>query len=178
MLAGAVQMYKEFYHLPARAQTGVTSSKCLDYQAGYETMQSLLLTALLDVDVTSQSAGSLDNLMTVSFEKTVIDDEVISRVRRIMQGLEISDETYSLDILMEVEHGDNFLVHDSTLDHFMESWQPSVSDWENYETWSGQSCPDLEQRVHGRVQSIISDARQLLAPDTAKELLAYMQQFE
>ena len=94
-------MYKEFYHMPARAQTGVTSSKCVDYQAGFETMQSLLLTALMDVDVTSQSAGSLDNLMTISFEKTLIDDEVISRVRRIIDGLTIDEENYGIEAIME-----------------------------------------------------------------------------
>ena len=178
MLAAAVQMYKEYYHLPARAQTGVTSSKCLDYQAGYETMQSLLLTALMDVDVTSQSAGALDNLMTISLEKTVIDDEVIARVRRILQGLEINDETYSLDIIMDVAHGDNFLVHDSTLDNFMDSWQPSVSDWDNYETWSNQTFPDMEERVHHQVENIIADAKPLLDDGTAKKLADYVKSFE
>ena len=178
MLAAAVQMYKEYYHLPARAQTGVTSSKCLDYQAGYETMQSLLLTALMDVDVTSQSAGALDNLMTISLEKTVIDDEVIARVRRILQGLEINDETYSLDIIMDVAHGDNFLVHDSTLDNFMDSWQPSVSDWDNYETWSSQTFPDMEERVHHQVENIIADAKPLLDAGTAKKLEEYVKSFE
>ena len=178
MLAGAVQMYKEFYHIPARAQTGVTSSKCNDYQAGYETMQSLLLTGLMDVDVTSQSAGSLENLMTISFEKTLIDDEVIARVRRILEGLKITDETYSVDIIMEVKHGDNFLMHDSTLDNFMDGWQPSVSDWQNYEGWSNAPYQDLEKKAEAKVNAIIDSAVPLLDMGTAKDLQNYIAGFE
>ena len=178
MLAGFVQMYKEFYKIPVRAQTGVTSSKCLDYQAGYETMQSLLLTALMDVDVTSQSAGSLENLMTVSFEKTVIDDEVIARVRRIMEGLKIDEETFSVDIIMEVKHGDNFLMHDSTLDNFMDGWQPSISDWNNYEGWSKAPYQDIEKKAEARVREILGNSTQLLDPAVAKQLRKYILSFE
>ena len=178
MLSGAVQMYKEFYHIPARAQTGVTSSKVLDYQAGYETMQSLLLTALMDVDVTSQSAGSLENLMTISFEKTLIDDEVIARVRRIIDGLRIDEETYSLDILMEVKHGDNFLMHDSTLDNYMDGFQATISDWSNYEGWSASQFQDIELKAQARVKNIIANAKPLLDPAVAKDLQNYISSVE
>ena len=179
MLAGAVQMYKDFYHLPARAQTGVTSSKCLDYQAGYETMQSLLLTALMDVDVTSQSAGSLENLMTISFEKTIIDDEVIARVRRIIAGLRIDEETFSMDLIKEVEHGGSFLMHKSTLKNYRKSgWQPSVSDWNSYEGWAKSEEPDIEKRAALKAKEIIESAEPLLEPSVAEDLREYISSCE
>ena len=179
MLAGAVQMYKDFYHLPARAQTGVTSSKCLDYQAGYETMQSLLLTALMDVDVTSQSAGSLENLMTISFEKTIIDDEVIARVRRIIAGLRIDEETFSMDLINEVEHGGSFLMHKSTLKNYRKSgWQPSVSDWNSYEVWAKSEEPDIEKRAALKAKEIIESAEPLLEPSVAEDLREYISSCE
>ena len=179
MLAGAVQMYKDFYHLPARAQTGVTSSKCLDYQAGFETMQSLLLTALMDVDVTSQSAGSLENLMTISFEKTLIDDEVIARVRRIIAGLRIDEETFSMDLIKEVEHGGSFLMHKSTLKNYRKSgWQPSVSDWNSYEVWAKSEEPDIEKRAALKAKEIIESAEPLLDPSVAEDLREYISSCE
>ena len=97
MLIAATQMYKDYYHLPARAQTGVTSSKAIDYQAGMETMQSFILTALAGVTLTSQSVGTLENLMCTSFEKTVLDDELIGRVQHILKGMETTEETLALD---------------------------------------------------------------------------------
>lgn len=178
MLAGAVQMYKDFYHLPARAQTGVTSSKCVDYQAGYETMQSLLLTGLMDVDVTSQSAGSLENLMTISFEKTIIDDEIIARVRRILDGLRIDEETFSMDLISEVKHGGSFLMHKSTLKNFRAGWQPSISDWNSYEAWQKKPEPDIEKRASIKAKEIIEKATPILDPDTAQSLHDYIKQFE
>ncbi|MGN1157371.1 MAG: trimethylamine methyltransferase family protein [Agathobacter sp.] len=178
MLAGAVQMYKEFYHLPARAQTGVTSSKCLDYQAGFETMQSLLLTAMMDVDVTSQSAGSLENLLTISFEKTLIDDEVINRVRRIMQGINVEEEMLSVDAIMEVEHGRDFLMHDSTLDYFRDGWQADISDWNTYDNWKNSKYPDIEQRAQSRVAEILAGAEQILDKAVADDIQNYIKNIE
>lgn len=174
MLAGALQMYKDYYHLPTRAQTGVTSSKCLDYQAGFETMQSLLLTALMDVDVTSQSAGSMENLLSLSFEKTLIDDEVIARVRRIIQGIEVSDETLSVDIVMDIAHGENFLMHNSTLDHLCDGWQAAISDWNHYDGWKAQCHPDIEKRAEAKVKKIIEEGEIILAEDTTVKLKRYL----
>ena len=178
MLAGAVQMYKDFYHLPARAQTGVTSSKTVDYQAGYETMQSLLLTGLMDVDVTSQSAGSLENLMTISFEKTIIDDEIIARVRRIIEGLRIDEETFSMDLIKEVKHGGSFLMHKSTLKNYRKGWQPSISDWNSYEVWQKLPDAEIETRAHNKAIEIIENAEPLLDDSVLKALREYISSCE
>ena len=174
MLAGAVQMYKEFYHLPARAQTGVTSAKSLDYQAGFETMQSLLLTGLMDVDVTSQSAGTLEDLMTISFEKTIIDDEVISRVRYILDSLRTDEEAFSMDIIKEVGHGGSYLMHMSTMKNVRAGYQPAISDLNNYDGWKSSKEPDIEKRAQQKAQQIIEAAQPLLSPDVAEDLRAFI----
>ena len=178
MLAGAIQMFKDFYHLPARAQTGVTSSKCVDYQAGFETMQSLLLTALMDVDVTSQSAGTLENVMALSFEKTVIDDEIIGRVRRILQGIPFDEETLSVDLIKEIDHGGEYITHDSTLFHLEDGWQPSISEWNRYDGWVKTEPREIEERAGIRVKEIIENARPLLDASTIKSLKKYIESFE
>ena len=178
MLAGAVQMYKDFYHLPARAQTGVTSSKCIDYQAGYETMQSLLLTALMDVDVTSQSAGSLENLMTISFEKTIIDDEIISRVRRIIDNMRFDDECAGKELIMEMPHGGSFLMHKSTLMNFRQGWQPALSDWNSFDVWQKEDPIEIEQRASLKAKEIIESAKPILDESTAKALKKYIEENE
>jgi trimethylamine--corrinoid protein Co-methyltransferase len=175
MLAGAVQMYKEFYGLPARAQTGVTSAKCLDYQAGYETMQSLLTTALMGVNVTSQSAGSLENLLTVSLEKTVMDDEIISRVRRISAGIDTSEAAMALDAIMETDHGKDFLMHDDTIELMHDSWKETVADWNNYDRWSKRPDRDILDRANNRVKEILASAQApLLEPDAVAALDRYL----
>lgn len=178
MLAGAIQMYKDFYNLPARAQTGVTSSKCVDYQAGMESMQSLLLTALLDVDVTSQSMGTLENLMAISFEKTLIDDELVDRVRTIINGIDFTKEKLSIDIIMNTKHGNNFLKDPSTIQNMRKGWQPQISDWNAYEPWSKLEYKDIELRAQNKVKDIIENAPILLDPEIEKDLCNYIDSIE
>ncbi|MDR2109190.1 MAG: trimethylamine methyltransferase family protein, partial [Coriobacteriales bacterium] len=122
MLAASTQMIREFYGLPARSQTGVTSSKTIDYQAGIETMQSFLYCALAGTNLTSQTVGSLANLLTVSLEKTVLDDEAVGRVRHMLSGMPFSDEQLGMDDLLGAEPATSFLEADSTMEHFREYW--------------------------------------------------------
>lgn len=179
MLIVATQMYKDYYHLPARAQTGVTSSKAIDYQAGMETMQSFILTALAGVTLTSQSVGTLENLMCTSFEKTVLDDELIGRVQHILKGMETTEETLALDEIYEADFRGDFMTNDSTLDYCHDDWQPTVSDWESYEQWEKNGSPDLIEQASKRVQKILDEAPEMVVdPAVEAEMKKYMKMVE
>lgn len=174
MLAAAVQMHKTYYHMPSRAQTGVTSSKCIDYQAGYETMQSLLLTALAGVNVTSQSVGTLENLLTSSLEKTLIDDEIVSRVKRILEGFPVDDASLAVDVIMRTPHGADFLCDETTLDHMRDGWQAYVSDWSSYAAWAADPARDIVTRAAGRVAKVLAEQPVLLDDKTDGQLARYI----
>ena len=175
MLCASIQMFRDFYHLPARAQTGVTSAKCIDYQAGMETMQSLLTSALAGVNLTSQSVGTLANLMTTSLEKTVLDDELIGRVRCILKGMDTSEEAFGMSDLMAAEPCQDFMTAESTLIHFRDGWQPTVSDWRSSESWEQDGKKDAKAVAHEKVQKILAEAPEtLLSEDQEKDLRHYI----
>ena len=179
MLAASTQMQREFYHLPSRAQTGVTSSKCIDYQAGMETMQSFLYTALAGCDVTSQTAGSLANLMTSSLEKTVLDDELIARVRLLVGGLTFTEEHMGLDQIYEADFADNFLANEQTLDYCRQAWEPTVSDWSNSDEWEANGQLDSTHRAHAIVEGILDEAPEsLLDEEQEKAMADYLRSIE
>ena len=179
MLAASTQMQREFYHLPSRAQTGVTSSKCIDYQAGMETMQSFLYTALAGCDVTSQTAGSLANLMTSSLEKTVLDDELIARVRLLVGGLTFNEEHMGLDQIYEEDFGANFLARDETLDYCLEAWEPTVSDWKNTDDWEAHGQMESTERAHKIVLKLLDEAPEsLLDEEQERDMLDYLRSIE
>ncbi len=179
MLAASTQMQREFYHLPSRAQTGVTSSKCIDYQAGMETMQSFLYTALAGCDVTSQTAGSLSNLMTSSLEKTVLDDELIARVRLLVGGMTFSEEHMGLDQIFEEDFGANFLAREETLDYCLEAWEPSISDWTNSDEWEAQGKRDAADRAHDVVVELLEEAPEsVLDEEQEREMLDFLRSIE
>lgn len=179
MLAASTQMQREFYHLPSRAQTGVTSSKCIDYQAGMETMQSFLYTALAGCDVTSQTAGSLANLMTSSLEKTVLDDELIARVRLLVDGLTFNEEHMGLDQIYEEDFGANFLARDETLDYCLEAWEPTVSDWKNTDDWEAHGQKESTERAHEIVVKLLDEAPEsVLDEEQERDMLDYLRTIE
>lgn len=179
MLAAVVQMCRSFYHLPARAQTGVTSSKMIDYQSGMETMQSLLYTALAGVNLTSQSVGTLSNLITSSLEKTVLDDELVGRVQHLLNGWEFSEEQMGLEDLYEAEPNDSFLINDSTMEHMKDYWTPTVSDWSNTDDWQADGSQDVVAKAHVKVEQILDRAPEsLLDPDQEKTMLDYIASVE
>lgn len=179
MLIASTQMFKDFYHLPARAQTGVTSSKCIDYQAGMEGLQSFLLTALAGVTVCSQSVGTLENLMATSLEKTVVDDEMISRVRHILKGMETDTASMGMDILMEANPCQDFMTHPSTMDHFRDGWQPSLSDWRSYDGWKEHGGLTMLDNAKQKVKDILQAApSSLLDPEVDQDLKTYIAKIE
>ena len=179
MLGAVIQMFKDFYRLPTRAQTGVTSSKTIDYQAGMETMQSFLFTALAGVNLTSQTVGALSNLMTASLEKCVLDDELVDRVRFILSGMKVNEEYAGMKELMECRPCQDFLMEDSTMAHVREGWQPTVSDWKYSDAWEADGSKAVEVTAHERVLSILEDAPvSLLDEAREKDMLDYIRSIE
>ncbi len=179
MLGAMIQMFRDFYHLPARAQTGVTSSKTVDYQAGMETMQSFLFSALAGVNLTSQSVGTLANLMASSLEKTVLDDEMIARVRYILAGMRRDAAAMDLEALLQAVPCQDFMTSDSTMQHYRDGWQPSVSDWRSFDAWEKDGQRDVAAVAHKKVEQILAAApATLLDAEQEKSLRSFIAQTE
>ena len=126
-----LQMAKDFYHIPTRSMAGLTDSKTPDCQAGYETMQNLMLAMLGGAQIIYEALGVLDNIMTTSYEKIIIDEELYRRVAKITMGMDTSDMESAMDLIHEVGPGGEFLTHPSTADHCRDIWMPTVSNWGN-----------------------------------------------
>ena len=179
MLASSIQMIKQYYGLPARSQTGVTSSKTIDYQAGMETMQSFLYSALAGVNLTSQTVGSLANLLTSSLEKTVLDDELVGRVRHMVDGMSFDEEQMGMEDLFEAKPSSDFLTYESTLKHYRSYWAPSVSDWRSIDEWEADGEKDVVAKAHDKVEKILGSAPEsLLDSEQEKAMIDYINSIE
>jgi trimethylamine--corrinoid protein Co-methyltransferase len=67
-----LKMTRDFYGIPTRSMAGLTDSKVVDSQAGYETMQNLMLAMLGGAEIVHETLGVLDNIMTTSYEKKLL----------------------------------------------------------------------------------------------------------
>jgi len=171
-----IQMGREYYRLPTRTMCGITHAKEIDCQAGYETMMSLLLGVLSGANIGVQCLGTLDALMTISYEKIIIDQEIISRVLRVQKGIEVSGEALAVDIIQQVGPGGNYLLHPSTFAGCRSLWTPSISDWESHEPWAAAGAEDLVVRANRKYKQILANAPEtFLEPSLDKDLMRYIE---
>jgi len=172
-----LQMALNYYHLPTRTMCGMTDAKTVDCQAGYETMQNLIMGMLGGAHIIVECLGVLDAIMTTSYEKFIIDEEILDRVMRIQRGIDISEEALALEIIQEVGHNGTYLTHSSTYEHFRESWRPTVSDWDLYQDWQESGSKDVVTRANKRFKKILAEApSNLLDSEIEKELLDYLRE--
>ena len=171
-----IQLAKELYHLPTRCMAGLTDSKTVDCQAGYETMQNFLMLAMAGVNMVNECYGLLDAIMTVSYEKFIIDDELLDRVACLLKGFEVSDEALSLDVIKSVAHDGAYLTHLSTMQECRKIWAPTVSDMDTYAAWEKAGCPDIVARAGQQVKTTLAQCPEsMLDDDTERALQAYLE---
>ena len=171
-----VQMALDFYHLPDRSMPAMTESRKVDCQAGYETMQGMLMAMLSGTHFLHESLGCIDSIMTTSYEKIIIDEELFSRALHICEGIDTSEIALCVDIIQEVGHTGTYLDHSNTYEHFRENWIPFVSDWDSP---SRPSTSENDEDVLVRANRIWKERlrnapESLIDKEIDKELKAYI----
>ena len=86
LLGAASGQMSAFYGLPGGMGAGMSDSKLPDNQAGFEKGLTMGLAALSGGGFVYESAGMLASLLGCSFEAMVIDDDMLSSIRRIARG--------------------------------------------------------------------------------------------
>ncbi len=104
MHAAAAQL-GQFYGLPVYNSSGLTDAKIPDIQAGYEKGITGLAAALAGANYIHHAAGFLESMLTVAYEQYVIDDDINGTIMRMVRGIEVNDETLSVEVIDEVCRG-------------------------------------------------------------------------
>ncbi|HEY90633.1 MAG TPA: trimethylamine methyltransferase [Dehalococcoidia bacterium] len=170
--AGGAQM-AQFYKLPFYATGGMTDSKMLDAQSGYESAISGLLCALAGANFIHDAAGLMEFAMTVCYEKLVTDNEILGMVMRAVEGIRVDDETLAFDVIKQVGPGGNFVTARHTR-HFMrrEHYLPTLSDRESREDWESKGKKSTWQKAGEIVQQLIASNDYSLPEAVRKQILA------
>jgi trimethylamine--corrinoid protein Co-methyltransferase len=155
--AGSAQMVN-FYGLPSSVGAGMTDAKSPDCQAGYEKALAVALAAHAGCNNISESAGMLGSLMALSLESMVIDNDMLGAVLRTVRGIEVNDETLSLDVIAQVVHGEgHFLRTEQTLGLMRSEYEyPGLADRRTPGEWEASGSPDIRELAGERVRRILS----------------------
>ena len=133
-------------------------SKLCDAQTGYESLLTALLPSLAGANLVYGS-GMLDSGMVLDYGKMVLDDEINQTIRRIIQGVPVTETSLSADLIQEVGHTGNYLTHPSTLEHFSGLIQPRLMNRESYDNWSAKGRTDLHERALARARELAASHR-------------------
>jgi trimethylamine---corrinoid protein Co-methyltransferase len=173
-----IQLSKELYGLPTRVLCGPCDSKVVDAQAGYETMQNLMMAILAGADVVAHVSGVLDGIMTISYEKMIIDEELVRRAIYLAnRSIDLSDDALSVEVIEEVGHGGTFLTHQSVFENCRDYlFAPGISDWSNYAEWQREGALDAAARANKVFKERLAAAPEsLLDSSVEADLLAYIE---
>ncbi len=117
-----------YYGLPSRAGGSVSDAKSLSAPAGYESMLSMFTALHNQVSLIVHSAGILDSFAALSFEKFIMDLEIIQMIRFYMDDMIVDDTTLNFDLIESVGPGGLFLTTMDTMKKCRShTWNPCVA---------------------------------------------------
>ena len=136
------------YGLPYRS-SNANASNAVDVQATYETCFSIWAAVMGHANLMMHGAGWLEGGLCASFEKMVVDAEILGAMAAFLEPLTIDDETLAVDAIAEVGPGGHFFGATHTLQRYETAfYAPFLSDWRNFGAWTDAGAKDTTSRAH------------------------------
>ena len=166
LTAGCAQMH-QFYGLPGGAAAGIADSKLPNMQAGWEQMCSNVLAGLAGLNMVYEAAGMHASLLGFCHESLILGDDLIGQAIRCVKGIEVSEDTLSLEVMRGVCMGGpgHFLGQDQTLRLMEREYAyPALADRTSPKEWEERKKPDLIASASDRKMSILGEPSKAQLP--------------
>ena len=136
------------YRIPYRT-SNVCAANTVDAQAAYESVFSLWGAIQGGANFVLHGAGWLEGGLRCSYEKTILDIEMLQMVAEFLTPLDLSEEALAVDAIRDVGPGGHFFGTPHTqLRYKTAFYAPIISDWRNYETWTEAGSPTAIERAN------------------------------
>lgn len=145
------------YGVPYRS-SNVNASNAPDAQAVYESMMVTWAAVMGGANMIYHGCGWLEGGLTASFEKFIIDAEIMQMMASFLEPLGVEPEDLAVEAMRDVGPGGHFFSTQHTLDRYQTAfYKPLLSDWRNYETWSEDGAVDATQRAHAIYRRVVEE---------------------
>lgn len=148
----------EHYGLITSVPTGMTDSKTMDAQAGYEKAITTTAAVLAGGNMISTYPGIVGSLLAQSFEGMVIDNDMMGSALRLLRGIEVNRATMAVDVIEDAVFGaGHFLGQAQTLELMQTEYlYPEVGDRRSAGDWEESGSRSVYQLAHEKVNEILS----------------------
>jgi trimethylamine--corrinoid protein Co-methyltransferase len=169
LYSAALADITRYLGLPFMGTAGASEAKVLDLQAAIESTVQVVLSGLSGATLV-HDVGFLDCADIGSLEMLVMNDEIIAMVRRIMRGIEVSDDTLMLDLIDRVGPGGEFVSAKETARRCRtEIWTPTLMDRNAWVNWEASGSQTMQDHIRARLKGILSSHEPPPLPDGVAE---------
>ena len=126
LMQGFAANMAKFYGMPSRGGGCQTDAPVINCQAGYESMLTFSSAYRHGINFVMEAGGVMDSVNATSFEKMLVDFEIIRQVKASFTPIEVNEETLNLEEIAEIAHDGSFVTAESTLDNFSDLYPPRV----------------------------------------------------
>ncbi len=163
------------YGVPYRS-SNVTSCNTVDAQAAYESAMSLWPACMGQANIIKHAAGWLEGGLTASFEKFILDAEMLQMMSAFMVPPAIDEDAFGFEAMAEVGPGGHFFGTSHTLERYENAfYQPILSDWRNFETWQESDSPTAAQHANRIWKQLLSEYEEpAIDPAVLEEVDAFI----
>jgi len=162
------------YRVPYRS-SNVNASNSVDAQSAYESVIALWGAVMGGVNLLLHGAGWLEGGLLASYEKMVIDADLLNMVTAMLEPVVIDDAALAVEAIAEVGPAGHFFGTQHTQERYAtEHFQPMVSSWANFEAWDEGGRVEAHQRAEALARTLV-DAHQ--EPPMATDRRAALDEF-
>ena len=142
--------------IPFRS-SNTTTSNCADAQSAYESQMSLWGAIMGHANLINHAAGWLEGGLTASFEKLIIDAEMLQMMDETLQPIIVNDDELALASIAKVPPGGHHFGTAHTLERYETAfYTPIVSNRQNFEAWQEAGSIDAAQRANSIWKALLS----------------------
>lgn len=164
------------YGLPFRT-SNTCAANTVDAQAAYESVFSLWGLTMGGGNLIMHGAGWLEGGLVASFEKFILDCDLIQMVGEFLQPLETTEDALGVEAIREVGPGGHFFGAQHTLARYTNAfYSPIVSDWRNNQQWLAAGKPEAWQKANAVWKQALADYQEpAIDPAVKEELDAFVE---
>jgi trimethylamine--corrinoid protein Co-methyltransferase len=163
------------YRIPYRT-SNTCAANTVDAQAAYESVFSLWGAVMGGGHLVKHAAGWLEGGLTCSFEKTIVDVDLLQMVAEFLDPLVVDDDTLAMEAIRQVGPGGHYFGAAHTQARFREAfYAPLISDWRNFESWREAGSPTAMDKANRLwKEALAAYEPPPLDPAVAEELEAFV----
>ncbi len=161
LLSAACAQMHHFYGLPGGAAAGMSDSKMPDIQAGYEKGITCVMAGLAGLNLVYESAGMHASLLGFCMESLVIDNDMLGQCMRAVRGLEVTDESISIDTMRQVclEGPGHYLGSSHTMSLMeTEYLYPKIANRLSPKEWAEVGKPDIVADAQAYIKEVMASS--------------------